>query len=92
MPGKILVERGPDDGRLKTLGVGKWPVWAKETSEFPWSYEETETCYILEGQVTVTTDSGEAFSFGKGDLVTFPKGLSCIWRIHQDVKKHYRFG
>jgi uncharacterized cupin superfamily protein len=28
---------------------------------------------------------------GKGDLVTFPKGMSCVWEIHGDVKKHYRF-
>jgi hypothetical protein len=28
---------------------------------------------------------------GKGDFVTFPKGLSCIWDIKEPVKKHYNF-
>ncbi len=29
--------------------------------------------------------------FGKGDFVTFPKGLSCVWDIKEPVKKHYNF-
>jgi uncharacterized protein len=42
--------------------------------------------------VTVTCPDGETAQVGKGDLVTFPEGLSCTWKISQDVKKHYRFG
>jgi uncharacterized cupin superfamily protein len=26
----------------------------------------------------------------KGDLVTFPEGMSCTWKIRKDVKKHYK--
>jgi uncharacterized cupin superfamily protein len=29
---------------------------------------------------------------GQGDLVTFPQGMSCTWKIRKDVRKHYRFG
>jgi uncharacterized cupin superfamily protein len=29
---------------------------------------------------------------GKGDLVTFPAGMSCTWEVRGAVKKHYRFG
>ena len=46
----------------------------KEVSEFPWHYDEMETCYLLEGDVTVTPDGGQPVRFGKGDLVTFPVG------------------
>jgi uncharacterized cupin superfamily protein len=28
---------------------------------------------------------------GKGDLVKFPVGLECTWKILKDVKKHYQF-
>ncbi|HEY9650346.1 MAG TPA: cupin domain-containing protein, partial [Coleofasciculaceae cyanobacterium] len=49
-------------------------------------------CYLLEGEVIVTPDDGEPVQFGKGDLVTFPAGMSCTWKILQDVRKHYRFG
>ena len=89
---KIKVERHPSEARLKELGVAGWPLWTKEASEFPWTYDEPETCYFLEGEVTVTCDDGDTARLGKGDLVTFPEGLSCTWKISQDVKKHYRFG
>ena len=27
----------------------------------------------------------------KGDFVTFPKGMSCTWKITKDIRKHYTF-
>ena len=90
--GRIKVERGAAPERLEGLGVFNWPIWTKEASEFPWTYDEPETCYFLEGEVTVTGADGETASVGQGDLVTFPAGLSCTWKISRDVKKHYRFG
>lgn len=76
---------------LKKIGVSGWPIWEKEVSQFPWSYDSIEECYFLEGEVTVETEDGKAVSFGKGDFVTFPKGLSCTWNIKKPVKKHYNF-
>lgn len=58
---------------------------------FDWHYDETETCYLLEGRVTVEAE-GKSVSFGKGDLVVFPQGLSCVWKVAEPVRKHYRFG
>ncbi len=69
-----------------------WPIWTKEASEFPWEYDEPETCLILEGKVTVTNEEGQKFAFGAGDWVVFPQGMKCTWKIHNDVRKHYRFG
>ena len=89
---KIKVEKNPGEARLGELGVKGWPIWTKEESEFPWSYDETETCYLLEGEVEVTPDGGEPVEFGAGDLVTFPKGMSCKWKIRKAVRKHYTFG
>jgi uncharacterized cupin superfamily protein len=89
---KIKVERNPSEDRLNELGVREWPIWTKETSSFPWSYGDSETCYFLEGDVVVTPDGGEAVEVGKGDLVTFPSGMSCTWEIRQPVRKHYTFG
>ncbi|MFW6276633.1 MAG: cupin domain-containing protein [Bacteroidota bacterium] len=77
--------------QLDSLNVNSWPVWTKEVSEFDWHYDETEQCYLLDGRVTVKTADGET-NFGKGDFVTFPKGLSCIWKVHEPVRKHYKFG
>jgi uncharacterized cupin superfamily protein len=88
---KIKVERQPDPQRLEQLGVTRWPVWTKEASEFPWTYDSQETCYFLEGEVEVVCQDGETARMGKGDLVTFPAGLSCTWTIKREVRKHYRF-
>lgn len=83
--------RKPREGELESLGVPGWPVWTCPPSSFDWSYDDRETCYILEGEVTVVTPDGEV-SFGKGDLVVFPKGLNCTWEVRKAVRKHYRFG
>lgn len=88
----ITVEHQPTQAHLQQLGVFQWATWTKEASEFPWYYDDRETCYLLEGDVIVTPEGGEPTRFGKGDLVTFPAGMACTWKILRDVKKHYTFG
>jgi uncharacterized cupin superfamily protein len=56
---EIKIERNPDQERLQGLGVLNWPIWTKEVSEFPWSYDEQETCYFLEGDVVCTWQIGK---------------------------------
>ena len=89
---KIIVEHSPSETRLNELGVKSWPTWSKEVSKFPWSYSEQEIAYVLEGEVVVTPDGGEPVSFGAGDLVTFPTGMSCTWEVRKPLRKHYHFG
>lgn len=88
---QIKIERQPTQERLNQLGVFSWPIWTKEASEFPWTYDCEETCYFLEGDVVVTPVGGEPVQMGKGDLVTFPTGMTCTWHIRADVRKHYQF-
>lgn len=88
---EIRVERGPAEARLQDVGVFNWPVWTKECSVFPWTYDSGETCYFLEGEVIVTPDGGEPLTVGKGDLVFFPAGMSCQWDVRKVVKKHFTF-
>ena len=76
---------------LEKKGVFGWPIWEKEASQFDWSYDSMEECLFLEGEVTIKTKGGKSISFGKGDFVTFPKGLSCTWIVKKPVKKHYNF-
>ena len=86
----IRIEK-PDETKLQSLEVRSWPIWTKEVSEFPWSYDATEVCYVLEGRVVVTPDGGEPVEIRPGDLVTFPKGMSCTWKITAPIRKHYDF-
>lgn len=88
----ILVTSQPTEEQLDKLGVFSWSIWEKEVSEFPWTYDEPETCYFLAGDVIVTPDGGTPVKMGSGDLVTFPAGMSCTWKINQEVIKHYKFG
>ena len=53
------------------------------------TYEESEEAYITEGECVVTPSSGEPVTIKKGDFVTFPKGMSCVWDVKEPMKKHY---
>lgn len=88
----ILVDHHPTPELLHRLEVQRWPIWTKEVSTFPWTYDDQETCYILAGRVTVTPDGGEPVTIGAGDLVTFPAGMSCTWEVTEPIRKHYHFG
>lgn len=83
--------RKPDENELETRGVWSWPIWEKEISRFDWYYDSMEECYLLEGQVTVETKDGNKVILGKGDFVTFPKGLACVWEVTSPVRKHFNF-
>ena len=87
-----MSKKVPTEKELDKIKVKSWGTWSKEVSEFDWSYGDTETCYILEGEVEVTdTDTGDKIEFTKGDLVQFEKGLKCVWNVKKPVRKHYNF-
>lgn len=93
MDNMISVERNVPPAKLEVLWVEHWPTWSKEESEFEWTYEEKEMCYILSGEATVTPHGeGEAVTFKRGDLIIFPKGMSCTWKITKAINKHYKLG
>ena len=86
-----VIVRKPTDEEKSTCSA--WPIWTCEPSEFDWEYTQIETCLIIEGEGTVTgKDAADAsISFAPGDLVIFPFGLQCIWKIAKAVKKYYDF-
>jgi hypothetical protein len=86
---KDVVVRKPSIEEQKQCKT--WPIWECKPSEFDWAYTEKETCFILEGHVTVT-DGKNSINFGPGDYVIFPVDLECTWKVKKAVKKHYNFG
>ena len=88
----ITVEKNPSPASLAAIRVSEWPIWTKEASTFPWTYDEPETCCLFEGEVVVTPDGGEPVTLEPGDLVTFSAGLSCTWEVRRPVRKALRFG
>ena len=85
---KIEVRKPTEKEKLQ---MQKESIWTCDVSEFPWHYDQKETCLILEGEVTVKSKEGDA-SFGPGDFVLFPQGLDCRWQVKKPVRKHYKFG
>ena len=88
----ITVTSPCPDNTVEALGIKSWPTWTCSESSFDWTYDDKETCFLIEGEVTVTSKGGQFVKFGAGDLVTFPAGMKCRWDVHKAVRKHYRFG
>ena len=88
----IMVEQKPSRERLEQVGVFSWPIWSCEVAQFPFSYDQREVCYLLEGEVVVTPDNGAPLEIEAGDLVIFPAGMNCQWDVLKPVQKHYRLG
>ena len=86
---KVIVEKLSAE-EIQKRNISDWPIWTKEISRFPWTYDGDEECLILEGEVNVETDAG-TFTIKAGDFVTFKDGLKCIWDIKSDIRKHYNF-
>ena len=84
-----ITARKPTEAEIAAFSLK--PTWGCEVSEFPWHYDEREQCILIEGEETVDYDGGSV-SFGAGDYVEFPAGLSCVWKVTKPVKKHYQFG
>ena len=88
----ILVASPCPESIIKELNIKGWPIWTCNPSSFDWTYDEKETCLLIEGEVTVTPEAGQPVKIIAGDLVTFPAGMNCRWEVHKAVRKHYRFG
>ena len=84
---EIIIKKPAEIEKTKMQAM---PIWECGVSEFDWHYDSEETCLLIEGEVEVKYDAGSV-SFGAGDMVTFPKGLSCVWKVTKPVKKHYVF-
>ena len=74
----------------KKLGIDSWSRWECEPSIFDWEYDEQETAYVFEGDVVVTAGDEKVHITG-GMLVSFPKGMKCVWEVRETIKKAYTF-
>ncbi|KAJ4800551.1 RmlC-like cupins superfamily protein [Rhynchospora pubera] len=88
----ITVERNPSQARLQQLGIKSWPKWGCPPGKFPVKFDAQQTCYFLRGKIKAyIKGSNECVEIGAGDLVVFPKGISCTWDVSVAVDKHYKF-
>ena len=88
---KIKIKKATPE-KLKELGAENWSPWNCDPSEFDWEYPFEETAYVKKGKVIVTTEDGEKVEIKAGDIVTFPKGLKCKWKVIERIEKVYTGG
>lgn len=87
---RVKISR-PTEAELKGLRLEQWSPWGCDVSRFPWEYDAEETCYIKGGRVIIETEDGEKLEIKAGDLVTFPKGMRCVWDVKEKINKVYTF-
>ena len=85
----ITIEHHVTPAKLDVLYVDDWPVWSKGVSEFEWTYDKKETCYIIEGKAILTPEGEEPITIVEGDMIFFPQGLKCNWKIIEAIEKNY---
>jgi uncharacterized cupin superfamily protein len=83
-----IIVRKPTKEEIEQMK--KEPIWKKEPEEFDWEYDATEICLIIEGSAIIEYELKE-ITIQEGDLVIFPKGLKCLWKVKNSFKKHYKF-
>ena len=44
----ILVTSPCPESIVEELGIKNWPIWSCEESSFEWTYDDKETCLLLE--------------------------------------------
>jgi len=81
-----------DADRLARLGVDHWPQWEKGVADSAWTNDVSETSYFLDSHVVVTPADGEPVGIVTGNLLTFPAGVTCTWKVLSPFRKRYRFG
>ena len=76
----ITIEHNPSQERLAELNVANWEIWEKEVSEFTIDFDETETAYVLEGEILVTPKGG-ALAYV---LIDYGPEYDLLWQCFQD--------
>lgn len=87
----ITIEHNVTPAKQDVLYVDDWPIWESDEgiSEFEWTYDRKETCYIIEGKAIVTPENEKSVTIQEGDMVIFPKGMKCTWKIIEPIEKNY---
>ncbi len=75
-----MLSRSTDEG-------GWTAVWECTEGKFNWYYGLDETILILEGAITIETDTLPRTRYGVGDVILFRKGSHARWHVEHYVKK-----
>ena len=52
-------------------------------------YPYDQCCFVLEGSLTITDESGHAETFKPGDAFTIPRGFNGLWQMAERCKNFF---
>lgn len=81
--GYVLYEDWGEDGVVVT------GIFACEPATTRYRLEQRETIHVLEGQVRIELDSGDAVELGPGDIATLPAGHMSTWTFRTPFKEFF---
>ena len=84
----IIIEK-PDSTQLEE--IKQWEIWEKEPCTFEHDQQRTESFYIIEGNASLSTDTGINVDISAGNLVKVESGQIVTWTVQNTIKKHFRF-
>ena len=91
IPEEWILDGAPQARVNKLLTSRDWNstvvVWDCTPGSFKWHYSKDETVHFLSGEAYMTDETGEEHRFGAGDIVFFPAGTTCRWRVTKHIKK-----
>jgi uncharacterized cupin superfamily protein len=61
-------------------------LWTCEPRTVPYTFPGDETFQVLEGELRIEMEGGDAVDLKTGDLVSFPKGRNATWTIKAPCK------
>jgi len=70
--------------------MDEW-ISRRASSHGPTQPRRHANCYRGRGRCTWRATGDEFMEIAAGDLVVFPKGMSCTWDVAEAVDKHYNF-
>lgn len=76
-----------DDNNGLELDCGRW--WCKVGKKKTFHEGYWEYCYILRGAATLTNETGQSWSFKKGDGFIVPIDFKGTWETSEELLKEY---
>ena len=66
-------------------GVWECTPCTERISDYPYD----QVCFVLEGSLTITDESGHAETFTPGDAFTIPRGFNGLWTMTERYKNFF---
>ena len=64
-------------------------IFCSEPVSARYVWAQDETIHVLEGEVRIEYEDGDAVELGPGDVASFKKGDRAVWRITSPFKEFF---